>query len=103
DERGTNLIFRNFRNTARVGKSDVSDEVVKRLAKPDAKFEDVAELVSGAAGKQVLQSGDLSGGMFWAGMVQGLIHDIPSVQELMDQIIDEATDILSVRLKSMSA
>ena len=103
DERGTNLIFRNFRNTARVGKSDVSDEVVKRLAKPDAKFEDVAELVSGAAGKQVLQSGDLSGGMFWAGMVQGLIHDIPSVQELMDQIMDEANDILSVRLKKMSA
>ena len=103
DERGTNLIFRNFRNTARVGKSDVSDEVVKRLAKPDAKFEDVAELVSGAAGKQVLQTGDLSGGMFWAGMVQGLIHDIPSVQELMDQIMDEANDILSVRLKKMSA
>ena len=103
DERGTNLIFRNFRNTARVGKSDVSDEVVKRLAKHDAKFEDVAELVSGAAGKQVLQSGDLSGGMFWAGMVQGLIHDIPSVQELLDQIMDEANDILSVRLKSMSA
>jgi len=103
DERGTNLIFRNFRNTARVGKSDVSDEVVKRLAKPDAKFEDVAELVSGAAGKQVLQSGDLSGGMFWAGMVQGIIHDIPSVQELLDQIMDEANDILSVRLKGMSA
>lgn len=103
DERGTNLIFRNFRNTARVGKSDVSDEVVRRLAKPDAKFEDVAKLVSGAAGKQVLQSGDLSGGMFWAGMVQGLIHDIPSVQELMDQIMDEANEILSVRLKNMSA
>jgi len=47
DERGTNLIFRNFRNTARVGKSDISDEVVKRLSKPDAKFEDVASLVSG--------------------------------------------------------
>ena len=103
DERGTNLIFRNFRNTARVGKSDVSDEVVKRLAKPDAKFEDVAELVSGVAGKQVLQTGDLSGGMFWAGMVQGLIHDIPSVQKLMDQIMDEANEILSVRLKKMSA
>lgn len=103
DERGTNLIFRNFRNTARVGKSDVSDEVVKRLAKPDAVFEDVAKLVSGAAGKQVLKSGDISGGMFWAGMVQGLIHDIPSVQELMDKIMDEANEILSVRLKSMSA
>ena len=59
--------------------------------------------MSGAAGKQVLQSGDLSGGMFWAGMVQGLIHDIPSVQELLDQIMDEANDILTVRFKTMSA
>ena len=101
DERGTNLVFRNFRNTARVGKSEVSDEVVRRLAKPDAKFEDVAGLVSGAAGKHVLKSGDLSGGIFWAGMVQGLIQDIPSVQDLMDQIMDEANEILSVRLRRM--
>ena len=64
DERGTNLIFRNFKNTARVGKSDVSDEVVRRLALPDAKFEDVASLVSGAAGAELLRTGDLEGGMF---------------------------------------
>src|SRR5258706_10206137 len=30
DERGTNLIFRNLKNTARVAKSAVSDEVVRR-------------------------------------------------------------------------
>ena len=103
DERGTNLIFRNFRNTARVGKSDISDEVVKRLSKPDAKFEDVAKLVSGAAGKQVLKTGDLSGGMFWAGMVQGLIKDIPTVQKLMDDIMEEAENIVAQRLKNMVA
>ncbi len=103
DERGTHLIFRNFRNTARVGKSEVSDEVVERLAKPDATFEDVAKLVSGAAGKEVLKSGDLSGGMYWAGMVQGLIHDVPTVQELMDQIMQDAEEIINSRLQQMSA
>ena len=103
DERGTNLIFRNFRNTARVGKSDISDEVVRRLSKPDAKFEDVAKLVSGAAGKQVLKTGDLTGGMFWAGMVQGLIEDIPTVQKLMDDIINDAESIVAQRLKNMVA
>jgi len=91
DERGTNLIFRNFRNTARVGKSDVSDEVVRRLAKADAKFEDVAALVN------------LDGGMFWAGMIQGLIHDIPTVQKLIDNIMSEADDIIASRLRKMSA
>lgn len=100
DERGTNLIFRNLKNTARVGKSDVSDEVVRRLSKPDAKFEDVAELVAGVKGAEVLKTGDLSRGIFWAGMVQGLIHDIPTVQELMDNIMTEAEAVISDRLKN---
>ena len=101
DERGTNLVFRNFKNTARVGKSDVSDEVVRRLAKPDAKFEDVAKLVSGAAGKEVLRTGDLEGGMFWAGMIQGLIRDIPTVQALIDDIMAEANDIIASKLSRL--
>jgi nitronate monooxygenase len=98
DERGSHLIFRNFHNTARVGKSDVSDEVVRRLKNPDAKFEDVRELVSGAAGKELLETGDLSKGVFWAGMVQGLIHDIPTCDELIRRIIGEAEAILDQRL-----
>ncbi|PMZ06277.1 nitronate monooxygenase, partial [Pseudomonas sp. FW306-02-H06C] len=59
DERGSFLIFRNFKNTARVGRSAVSEEVVRRLSQPDAVFEDVRELVSGVAGKELLQTGDL--------------------------------------------
>jgi len=98
DERGSSLIFRNFHNTARVGKSDVSDEVVRRLKNPDATFEDVRELVSGAAGKVLLETGDLSKGVFWAGMVQGLIHDIPTCAELIDRIISEAETIFDQRL-----
>jgi nitronate monooxygenase len=98
DERGTNLIFRSLHNTARVGKSAISDEVVKRLAVPGAKFGDVAELVSGMKGRELLQTGDMSSGVFWASMVQGLIHDIPTVQVLLDRIIAEAEDIINVRL-----
>ena len=101
DERGSHLIFRSFKNTARVGKSDVSDEVARRLALPDAKFEDVRELVSGVAGKVLLETGDLSQGVFWAGMVQGLIHDIPTCEELISRIIREADDILDQRLAGM--
>src|SRR5690606_24956149 len=78
DERGSLLIFRNLHNTARVGRSSVSEEVVRRLAKPGATFDDVKELVAGAAGREVLEGGDLARGLFWAGMVQGLIHDIPT-------------------------
>jgi NADH:quinone reductase (non-electrogenic) len=98
DERGSFLIFRNFKNTARVGKSPVSEEVVRRLAEPDAKFSDVQELVAGTAGRELLRTGDLSKGVFWAGMIQGLIHDIPTCQELIDRIIAEAEAILDQRL-----
>lgn len=103
DERGTNLIFRNLKNTARVGKSDVSDEVVRRLAQPGATFTDVQELVAGEAGRAMLKDGDLTKGIFWAGMIQGLIHDTPSCKELIDRIIAEAEAIIDQRLSSLRA
>ncbi|MET0251507.1 MAG: nitronate monooxygenase family protein [Novosphingobium sp.] len=101
DERGTYLIFRNFSNTARVGKSEVSAEVVRRLSRPEATFDDVRELVSGAKGKELLETGDLDRGVFWAGMVQGLINDIPTCGELIERIVREADEIVSGRLGAM--
>jgi NADH:quinone reductase (non-electrogenic) len=101
DERGTHLIFRKFKNTARVGKSEVSDEVARRLAESGATFNDVKELVAGSAGRELLETGDLAKGVFWAGMVQGLIHDIPTVEELIGRIVGEAERIVSMRLSGM--
>jgi NAD(P)H-dependent flavin oxidoreductase YrpB (nitropropane dioxygenase family) len=98
DERGTNLIFRSLRNTARVGKNSVSDRVVEILKRPDAKFEDVAHLVRGAQGRVLLETGDVDAGLVWAGQVQGLIHDIPTVAELIQRIVREANDLISKRL-----
>ena len=98
DERGTHLIFRSFRNTARVGKSSVSDQVVEILKSKDARFEDVAHLVRGAQGRVLLETGDLDAGLVWAGQVQGLIHDIPTVGDLIRRIVREATEIISSRL-----
>lgn len=98
DERGTNLIFRSLKNTARVGKNSVSNQVVDLLKRPDAKFEDVQHLVRGAQGRVLLETGDLDAGLYWAGQVQGLIHDIPTVAELMDRIMREALDIIERRL-----
>ncbi len=103
DERGSFLIFRSFKNTARVGRSPVSEEVVRRLSQPDAQFSDVQELVAGTAGKELLQTGDLTKGVFWAGMIQGLIHDIPTCQVLIDRIIAEAEAILDTRLAGFRA
>jgi NADH:quinone reductase (non-electrogenic) len=103
DERGTNLIFRSLHNTARVGKNGVSDEVATILKRPDAKFEDVADLVRGFKGAEMLKSGDTEHGIFWAGMIQGLIHDIPTCQELIDRIMGDAEEIIKARLGGMAA
>jgi nitronate monooxygenase len=103
DERGTNLIFRSLHNTARVAKSPVSDEVVLRLAEPGANFKDVSELVRGDKGRELLATGDLSLGIYWASIAQGLIHDLPTVAELIDRMVTEAEDIVNERLCSALA
>jgi nitronate monooxygenase len=98
DERSTNVIFRSFRNTARVARNAVSDEVVQIGARPGAVFADVADLVRGARGRAALESGDVDGGIIWAGLVQGLIDDVPTVAALIDRITVDARRIIGERL-----
>jgi NAD(P)H-dependent flavin oxidoreductase YrpB (nitropropane dioxygenase family) len=103
DERATNLIFRTLHNTARVAKNTVSDEVVAIERRGGATFEDVKPLVAGSRGRQALKAGEVDGGIWSAGMVQGLIHDIPSCQELVSRIVAEAEAIIGTRLEQMIA
>ena len=85
-ERDTNLMFRTMHNTARVFKNAISNEVVA-LEKRGAKFEEVRQLVAGARGKVALREGKVDDGVVSAGMVIGLINDIPSCAELVERIV----------------
>lgn len=98
DERSTNLIFRTLHNTARVARNSVSDEVVGIEAKGNAKIEDISHLVAGARGRIVFENGDTEHGIWSAGMIMGLINDIPSVEELVTRIVAEAEDLIKGRL-----
>lgn len=98
DERSTNIIYRQFRNTGRVAKNSVSDAVVQVSARPGATFDDIRHLVAGAKGREALSTGNVDVGLIWAGQVQGLIHDIPSCRELVDRMVREAQDIIAARL-----
>jgi len=62
----------------------------------------VRELVAGARGKVVYETGDPDHGIWSAGMVQGLIHDIPSCAELISRIVSEAEAIVHDRLERMT-
>jgi NAD(P)H-dependent flavin oxidoreductase YrpB (nitropropane dioxygenase family) len=87
-ERDTNLMFRTMHNTARVLKNAISNEVVA-MEKQGAKFEDIRHLVTGARGRVALREGKVDDGVVSAGMVIGLIKDIPTCAELIERIVSE--------------
>jgi nitronate monooxygenase len=102
-ERDTLLINRTLRNTARVARNKISEEVVNIQRDATKTIEDVRELVSGARGRaNVLAAGDTDGGIWTAGQSQGLIHDIPSCAELVNNIMRQAEDIIHKRLEKMA-
>lgn len=103
-ERDTILMNRTLRNTARVARNAVSEEVVRIQQDATKTIEDVRELVSGARGRaNVLIGGDTDGGIWSAGQSQGLIHDIPTCAELVKRIMTQAEDIIHARLDRMAA
>ena len=71
------------------------------MEKEGATFEEVRDLVAGARGKMVYASGDADEGIWSAGQVQGLIHDIPTCAELVSRIMREAEAIIQSRLEGM--
>ena len=107
DERDTVLTLRTLHNTSRVARNKVSEEVVAIEAKGGATIDDVAHLVAGERGRvTVLEDGDPDGGIWSAGMIQGLIHDVPTCAELVSRIVEEAEELmerLSTIPQSLSA
>lgn len=101
-ELDTALIYRSFRNTARVFKNSIAEKVVEIESRPEeTKFEDIQPLVQGVKGRELFDGGDLDKGIWSAGMIVGLIDDNPSCEELITRIVAEAEEIISNRLREM--
>lgn len=101
-ELDTALIYRSLRNTARVFKNSIAEQVLEIEARPGATdFADIQPLVAGAKGRELFDSGELDKGIWSAGMVVGLIDDIPSCEELITRIVEEAESIINTRLAGM--
>ncbi|KZX85313.1 nitronate monooxygenase, partial [Alcanivorax sp. HI0011] len=99
-ELDTALIFRPLKNTARVFKNAVATRVndIEREKGPDMKFDYIQDLVAGVKGKAALTSGEIDGGIWTSGMVQGLIDSYPSCAEIIDDIISECVGTINQRL-----
>ncbi|MDE5460279.1 nitronate monooxygenase family protein [Bradyrhizobium sp. CSS354] len=98
-ELDTVLVMRALRNTERVLKNKGVDQLleVEREKGASLKIEDIHEQVAGVYPK-VMVDGDMDAGAWSCGMVVGLIHDIPTVKELIDRIMMEAEQIIRERL-----
>lgn len=101
-ERDTRLIFRKFRNTARVAHNAVSERILEIESEPDSTFEDIASLASGARGRaRVLGEGRVDDGIWWAGQTQGLIDRTLTCAEIVESIVGEAEALIEGRLNSL--
>ena len=97
--------MRPLRNTERVLTNAAVEEIlaIERERGAATTIEDVRNLVGGAGNRRVLQGGELDAGAWSCGMVAGLIHDIPTCEELIDRIMAEAEAIIRSRLESLLA
>ena len=93
---------RNLRNTERVLANEAVEKLMEKEKKlgENLKFEDIVEEVAGVY-PRIMQDGEMDAGAWSCGMVAGLINDIPSVEELVANIIREAEDIIRGRLKAV--
>jgi NAD(P)H-dependent flavin oxidoreductase YrpB (nitropropane dioxygenase family) len=102
DENQTRLIFRSYKNTARVYRNVVADEVAS-IEAAGGEFGQVHHLVSGANQEKAWSTGDIDAGMVTVGMSGGLINDIPSCEELVRNVVGDAERIIAQRLAGMTA
>jgi nitronate monooxygenase len=90
-ELDTVLTNRTLSNTSRVARNAISEEVALIQRDATKTIEDVRHLIAGARGRtNVLEKGEMDGGIWTSGQSQALIHDIPTVAEAIRNIIYQA-------------
>jgi NAD(P)H-dependent flavin oxidoreductase YrpB (nitropropane dioxygenase family) len=95
-ETDTELVLRRWKNTSRLFKNKVSEQAAKiEKESTTGKFEEVAPYVSGKRGREVFLNGDRDFGVWTAGQVIGLIHDVPTCEELLSRIESEAREAMN--------
>lgn len=84
-------LLRRWNNTARYFRNTVTEAAAKiERESPTGEFKEIQEYVSGQRGRQVFLNGDKDYGVWTAGLCIGLIHDIPTCEELLSRIEKEA-------------
>ena len=99
EETDTALVLRRWRNTTRLYKNKVTEQALKvEQESKTGEFSEIAPFVSGKRGREVFLNGDPEYGVWTAGQVIGLIHDIPTCGDLIKRIEKEAEETLREKL-----
>lgn len=98
-ETDTLFIQRSIKSASRVGKTEHAQRILE-MEEKGATLEELQPLISGDRASNAYATGDVSGASISVGQAVGLIHDIPSVKELIDGIISEAKLIMQ-RLRNV--
>ena len=103
-ELDTRLIMRSLRNTERVLMNDGVKRImeIERTKGAALTIDDIHDQVAGIYPKVMLE-GDMESGAWSCGMVAGLIHDVPTVKQLIDRIMAEAEATIGQRLRGFAA
>ena len=98
-ELDTRLVMRPLRNTERVLKNAAADRLLEKERTMGSTLT-IADILPEVAGvyPRIMQQGEMDAGVWSCGMVAGLIHDVPTVKELIDRIMAEADEIIRNRL-----
>ncbi|MGA2285916.1 MAG: nitronate monooxygenase, partial [Dehalococcoidia bacterium] len=75
----------------RLAKNSVVEKVVE-LEKKGATLEEMLPLISNQ-GPAVVDTGNMEDGLVSMGQSVGLVHDVPTCQELIDRIVEEALSV----------
>lgn len=96
-ETDTLITQRSIRAPARNLRNELALKVLE-MEKKGATLEELLTLTRGQNARRLYFEGDLNAGLAECGQVVGLIHDIPTVKEVIDGIIQGAEEIIKKKL-----
>ncbi len=88
-ERDTLPIQRSMRNTHRALRNKVAEKVLE-MENKGAPLEEILKVLAGDRSADAMHGGNLDGGIGLSGQVVGLIHEIKSVKEVIDEMVSGA-------------
>lgn len=101
DENSTKLVFRPLRNTLRIFDNSVARHILGMEAAGKG-IDEIGPVASGQKGRVVFEQGSREAGVWAAGISIGLVHDVPTVGELVSRMVREASAIVNERLPRMT-